>query len=211
MNVAAVVRPLALALVLSSGAALTTPSLSIQGGQPPGRAGRYNPYADHNGDPLPPGYAGPRYRLNYRYPASRPATPATPPWRQALGERPIGKDNAVAYISALKAYIGPGIRTLVDDYAKWDSSAAHWFDQPWIGEKIAGWPGREPIQGSHPGPSFDQHTYPPLGDTPMQDFVITYYNDVAWSTLPIACGRTRTRISLGPRLASSKRAPSSSS
>lgn len=147
------------------------------------RSGRFNPYADHNGDPLPPGYAGPRYRLNYRYPSTPPATPADPPWRQALGGRPIGKDTAVAYVQALKDHIAPGIRALVDDPARWDPAAAHWFDQPWLGEKIAGWPGREPIQGSHPGPTFDRHTYAALGATTMQDFVITYYNDVAAYTL----------------------------
>lgn len=179
------IRLLAVALVLLSGAAFMTQARRLDAAQTPApdRSGRYNPYADHNGERLPAGYAGPRYRLNYRYPSTRPATPAEPPWRKTLDSHPIGRDNAVAYVLALKEYIAPGIRTLVDDYEKWDSSAAAWFDQPWLSEPIAGWPGREPIQGTHTGPTFHRDTYVDLEVKTMQDFVVTYYNDVAAYTL----------------------------
>ena len=156
------------------------------------RSGAYNPYADNNGDQLPPGYSGPRYRLNYNYPTRPPVTPADPPWRKALQGKPMGKDNAVAYVQALKQFIAGDVKTLVDDYQKWDPFAAGWYDQPWIAQKIqydlpgttktGNWPGREPIQGAYPGPQFTKTIYPDLKVPLMQDYVVVYYNDVAGYT-----------------------------
>jgi hypothetical protein len=96
----------------------------------PDRSGVYNPYADNNGDRLPPGYSGPRYRLNYNYPTQPPPALADPPWRKALEGKPIGSATAIAYVQALKEYIAGDLRTLVDDYRNWDPIAAGWYDQP---------------------------------------------------------------------------------
>jgi hypothetical protein len=145
-------------------------------------SGRHNPYADNNGDQLPPGYTGPRYRLNHDYPTSAPKPPADPPWIVALNGQPISQANAVAYVQALKDYIAPDMQVLVDDYANWDPIKRHWYDQPWIALKIGNWPGREPIQGTYPGPGFDSTTYPDLKN-PMQDYVAVYYNEIAAHTL----------------------------
>ena len=147
--------------------------------QTPDQSGAYNPYADNNGDQLPRGYTGPRYRLNHNYPTRPPASPAEPPWRSALQGKPIGKDNAIAYVQALKAYVAGDLKTLVDDYRNWDPFAAGWYDQPWIAPKIVKWPGREPIQGAYPGPQFTKTVYPDLNVGVMQDYVVVYYNDVA--------------------------------
>jgi hypothetical protein len=153
------------------------------------QSGRYNPYADNNGDQLPPKYTGPRYRLNHHYPATPQPSPANPPWQQALQGKPISKTNAIAYVMALKNYIAKDMSVLVDDYTKWDPFKTHWYDQPWIATKVPGanpttlsWPGREPIQGAYPGPGFDSSTYPDLKN-PMQDYVAVYYNQVAAYTL----------------------------
>ncbi len=139
--------------------------------------GAVNPYADNNGIPLPPGYSGPRYKLNHAYPQNPVPPPANPPWRQALGGAPIGPTNSVAYVNALKNYIAPAMKTLVNDYEKWSPFTAHWYDQPWIGPANAGtgWPGREAIQGSYPGPGFTKEYY----GVPIQDFVVVYYNPTA--------------------------------
>ncbi len=149
-------------------------------------SGRYNPYADNNGDPLPPGYTGPRYRLNHHYPKVPNKSPANPPWRQALQGKPISANNAIAYVSALKEYIAKDMSVLVNDYTKWDPFKTNWYDQPWIATKVKGgqhtWPGREPIQGTYPGPGFDSGTYPDLKQ-PMQDYVAVYYDEVAAYTL----------------------------
>ena len=147
------------------------------------QSGVINAYANNNGDTLPPDYKGPRYRLSHNYPTSVHDQPVDPPWRKALGGKPIANENAVAYAQALKDYIAGDIRVLVNEYEKWDPVAAGWYDQPWIGPKIGKWPGREPIQGAYPGPGFDKATYPDLKVDVMQDYVIVYYNDVAAYTL----------------------------
>ncbi|MCU1328638.1 MAG: hypothetical protein JWN34_4008 [Bryobacterales bacterium] len=146
-------------------------------------SGALNPYADNNGDVLPPGYAGPRYRLNHAYPVSVPPAPGEPAWREALGGKPIGKYNAIPYVQALKTAIAGDVRNLIDDYTKWDPIAAGWYDQPWIAIKSENWPGREPVQGSYPGPGFDKTTYPDLKVDFMQDYAIVYYNKTAAVTL----------------------------
>ena len=151
-------------------------------------SGRYNPYADNNGDQMPPGYTGPRYRLNHHYPTTPQKSPANPPWQKALQGKPISKDNAIAYVLALKNSIAKDMSVLVNDYKKWDPFKTNWYDQPWIAAKVTGpnnslnWPGREPIQGTYPGPGFDSSTYPDL-QKPMQDYVAVYYNPVAAYTL----------------------------
>ena len=146
-------------------------------------SGTFNPYADNNGDRLPPGYSGPRYRLNHHYPTSAPPSPANPPWRQALKGAPIGKGNAIAYVQALKDYLASDVKPLVNDYTKWDPFTVGWYDQPWIAPKLASWPGREPIQGAYPGPGFEKTVYPDLKVPFIQDYVAVYYNNIAGYTL----------------------------
>jgi hypothetical protein len=80
------------------------------------KAGAVDPYANNNGIPLPKGYTGPRYVLNHTYPQTPVAPPANPPWRMALGGKPIGPDNAVAYVNALKDYVAVDMKVLVNDY-----------------------------------------------------------------------------------------------
>lgn len=147
----------------------------------PDLSGTVNPYADNNGIPLPPGYVGPRYRLPHAYPQKPVPPPANAPWRQALGGQPIGPANAVAYVNAVKEHIAPTLRTLVNDYEKWDPIQAGWYDQPWIGPANAdtGWPGREPIQGAYPGPGFKSQYY----GVALKDYVVVYYNPTAAFTL----------------------------
>lgn len=160
---------------------------------------KFDPFANSNGDALPPDYTGPRYTLNHAYPSEPPPAPATPPWRAALKGEPISADNAVAYVEALKDYIADqGIATLVNDYTAWDPEAAHWYAAPWIANKVPtpkeSWPGREPIQGSYPGPGFDQRTYPTLKGA-MQDYVAVYYDPTAAVTL----GQTFTPDPMNPK------------
>jgi hypothetical protein len=145
------------------------------------KTGTMAPYANNNGIPLPSGYMGPRYVLNHAYPQTAVPPPANPPWRQALGGKPIGPGNSVAYVNAVKNYIAPDMKTLVNDYEKWNPAAAHWYDQPWIGpaNTVTGWPGREAIQGSYPGPGFGKQYY----GVAIQDYVIVYYNPTAAYTL----------------------------
>ena len=147
------------------------------------KTGTVNPYANNNGFPLPKGYSGPEYRLNFSYPQTPVPPPSDPPWRRALNGKPIGPSNSVAYVNAVKDYIAPAMRTLVNDYEKWDPVAARWYDQPWIGpifgDSDGGWPGREAIQGSYPGPGFAKQYY----GVAIQDYVIVYYNQTAAYTL----------------------------
>ena len=143
------------------------------------KTGTVNPYANNNGFRLPKDYVGPEYRLNHAYPQAPVPPPADPPWRKALGGKPIGPENSIAYVNAVKDYIAADMKILVNDYEKWDPAAAKWYDQPWIGpisgNADGGWPGREAIQGSYPGPGFAKQYY----GVAIQDYVIVYYNPTA--------------------------------
>ena len=143
------------------------------------RAGAINPYADNNGYPLPPNYSGPVYKLNHAYPQQPVAEPANPPWREALGGKPIGQTNSIAYVNALKNYIAPQVSSLVNDYKSWDPVKANWYAAPWIAPAVGSWPGRGAIQGAYPGPGFGKQFY----GVALQDYAIVYYNPTAAFTL----------------------------
>jgi hypothetical protein len=150
-----------------------------------GVAAAVNPFADHNGA-VPPAaeYAGPLFKLSYKYPEALGA-PAMP-WRAALGNGPITKQTAAAYTRALKDAIGKDMRVLLTDYPRWNAGKRGWYNDPWLGAE------REPIHGMLLGvASVDNALFPKSGlSKPFTTYVVTYYNSTAAQTIGRIWGKT---------------------
>ncbi|HEX9171023.1 MAG TPA: hypothetical protein VF861_00010 [Telluria sp.] len=150
-----------------------------------GLAATVNPFADHQAA-VPPAaeYAGPLFKLSYKYPDAQ-RVPAMP-WRAALGNGPITRQNAAAYAQALKNAVGKDMRVLLTDYARWNADKRGWYNDPWLGEQ------REPIHGMLLGvASVDNALFPKSGlSKPFTTYVLTYYNSTAAQTIGRIWGKT---------------------
>ena len=144
-----------------------------------------NPFANA-AVPLPSSYQGPKFQLSYNYPTTLPQLPPDPPWIKALGGNAISQDNAIAYVNALKDYIGDDMRRLILDYEHWDADQAGWYNLPWICSI------RDPVHGSYVGASsFERNMFPLSGlKKDMATHVLVYYNDIAGYTLRQIWGDT---------------------
>lgn len=144
-----------------------------------------NPWASSSWQP-PPGYTGPVFKLSYDYPAQLPPPNPTPPWIRALGGKPISADNAIAYVQAVKDYIGNDMRTLMLDYPHWNAQQAKWYNLPWLFSI------QDPIHGTYVGTQQDPTVFPlsNMKKALMTDYVVVYYNDVAGYTLGQLWGKT---------------------
>ncbi|HLP88345.1 MAG TPA: hypothetical protein VK184_07125 [Nostocaceae cyanobacterium] len=132
---------------------------------------------------LPSSYQGPAFELSYKYP--KVVGSYQYPWIKALKGKPISQDNAIAYVEAVKDYIGEDMRTLILNYERWDAATAGWYNLPWLCSI------RDPIHGTYVGSSFDPSMFPLSGlKKPMTTHVLVYYNDIAGYTLGKMWGDT---------------------
>jgi hypothetical protein len=145
-----------------------------------------NPFADNNGQiPTHAQYSGPLFQLSHSYPTVQPPPVNNPPWIAALKGKPIGKDNALAYVQALKDYIADDMKTLLYNYPAWDAQTAGWYNEPWLASI------RESIHGTYVGSEFPANTFPKSGlKVDMTTYVLTYYDGLAAYTLGQVWGKT---------------------
>jgi hypothetical protein len=124
---------------------------------------------------LPASYTGPRFVLNHDYPKTRPQPPVDPPWSKVSQGKPLTRDNALAYVEALKEYVAPSMRKLVLDYPKWDPAKEGWYSMPWLFDA------QEPIHGAYVGSdSFPSAMFPLSGlKKGMATWVVTLYDPMA--------------------------------
>jgi hypothetical protein len=159
----------------------------------PACAATVNPFADHNGL-MPPAseYAGPLFKLSYRYPSAVPAAPM--PWRSAIGNVPLTPQNAAAYAQALKDAVAADMRVLLLDYANWNPDKRGWYNDPWLGAS------REPIHGLSVGlAAIEASLFPRSGlAKPFTSYIVTYYNRTAGQTLGRIWGRAAQRPIIDP-------------
>lgn len=148
-------------------------------------AANANPFADA-AVPLPSSYQGPKFQLSYNYPTTLPQLPPDLPWIKALGGKPISQDNAIAYVNAVKDYIGDDMRRLILDYKDWDADQAGWYNLPWLCSI------RDPVHGTYVGAADTPADMFPLSGLkkPMTTHVLVYYNDIAGYTLKQIWGDT---------------------
>ncbi len=145
---------------------------------------KVDPFANTtNPTPPPSVYNEPLFKLSHNYSGVPPAPPVNPPWIQALGGKPIGAGNAVAYVNALKNYVAVDMKQLIFNYASWDAGKAGWFNQPWLAGE------REAIHGTYIGSTFPPATFP-LQTNTMTTYVLTYYSQNAGFTVGRVWGNT---------------------
>ncbi|MGI1662546.1 hypothetical protein ACRDNQ_09935 [Palleronia sp. KMU-117] len=146
-----------------------------------------DPLASNNGFyPDQAAYNGPLNIANLDYPDTAP----TEHWLPGGGvlNGPLTQDTALKYMTALKDYLEPSMRALIDTPEKWDARAAGWYDMVWIGASDGGDPtsGREAIMNTYGGqivPS-DSWSSPYKPTTQwMQNYGVIYYDELAASML----------------------------
>ncbi|MDD2801259.1 MAG: hypothetical protein PHE96_07365 [Methylococcales bacterium] len=161
-------------LLLSSGAAQALQS-----------AATIDPYAINDGQiPSKAEYNGPLWRVNHDY--SQTTAQSERPWTKVLNGKPLNKDNAQAYIEALKQAVAKDMRVMVTKPKEWNSTDHNWYSMLWAGEAIekSGWEGREAIYGTYTGQILPAATYAESGlKVDIRNHATIYYNTVAANTL----------------------------
>lgn len=144
-----------------------------------------DPYSSNNGMyPAADEYSGRFTVSNLDYPTDTPATY----WQPGGGlGGPLTVANAHQYMDALKDYLEPTLRTLIEDHDRWDPVKAGWYDMIWEG---AGNPtdptsGREAILNSYGGQIMPPETWAPpyQPTTHVQNYGVVYYDEMAASFL----------------------------
>ncbi len=133
-------------------------------------------------------YIGSFNVANLDYPTELPASM----WNSsAVLQGPLTQDTALAYMEALKDFIEPDMRTLVENFQAWDAQEAGWYNMVWRGGGAPGEPenamsGRETIMNTFTGqivPNTSWHEDHRPEPKWTQNFGAVYYNDVAAFTL----------------------------
>ncbi|MTH76892.1 hypothetical protein [Paracoccus aestuariivivens] len=149
-----------------------------------------DPMASNNGlYPLADEYSGRFVVANLDYPAA----PVDNGWVAGGGTGgPLTKDTAEAYAWAVLKQITPSFRTIMDDPANWDPSAAGWYDLVWSGQGEAGadgvtdpTSGREALMNSYTGQIMPADTFlPPYAPaSELQNHAVIYYDQTAAAML----------------------------
>jgi hypothetical protein len=152
-----------------------------------------DPLASNNGfyppydDPSPTvNYNGPFNISNLAYPDAAPDISFNKDGEVAAGR--LTSQTALAYMNALKTYLAPTMRPLIDNPGGWDATAAGWYDMVWLGGGDSSDPtsGREAIMNTYGGQIVPSDSwaapYTPSTDW-MQNYGVIYYDPVAASML----------------------------
>jgi hypothetical protein len=179
-------------------AALAMPAHPAQSqpaaGVPADRSGSSvpTPFGDSDGQ-IPADYPGKLFRLSHDYPTVLAPLTAELPWRRAIGDHPITKENAAAYAGAVKEFMSPRMRHLFFDYASRDARAEQLYNEPWIGYL------REPIHGLYVGKEvIPSAPFRATGLTKnFSSYVLTYYDERAAISLARVWGKSAMNPAFG--------------
>jgi hypothetical protein len=143
-----------------------------------------DPFGNGSAAAVPPGYAGPTFRLSHDYPGVIVSSPRVFPWREAIGGGRITPQNAAAYTAALKAYVLPDMQALVENFPAWTGGTLGWFHEPWLDAL------REPLKGLYiGGHGLAADNFPGTGlSDPFDTYVLTLYERQAATTLRAVWG-----------------------
>lgn len=143
-----------------------------------------DPYAANNGlypvDLNEPGkllWNGPLRTLNFDYPTSAPQSA----WLKQAPQLPLTVQTAPAYIQALKKFVEPAMRGMIEKPNQWNPAQYGWYDMPWQAEGTATG-GREAILGAFSGQVLAANTFKGV-DIPMQNHTVVYYDALAGTML----------------------------
>lgn len=137
------------------------------------------PFQDNNGSvPSKAAYSGPLFTTSHAWPTAPLPDLKNAPWQVAIGNGPITRQNAAAYVRALKAAVTANGRQLIMHYESWNAARAGWYNEPWLGSQ------REAIHGTYQAGNFGPSVFPETGlDTDFNTHVLTYYDRRAAYTL----------------------------
>lgn len=146
-----------------------------------------DPFAVNNGViPSASEYKGPLFKFHYDYPTSYVA-PKETPWGKVLKGKPLTKENAHAYVMALKSYVKGPLHDFLADPKKWnESKQTGWYSMLWAGDAVeaTGWEGRDAIYGTYTGQIMAKEVYAKSGLTVnIRNHAAIYYNETAAYTL----------------------------
>lgn len=151
----------------------------------PLRAGQPDPFAANNSVlPAESAWKGGFRPSHFEYPAQAPAAR----WLPVRPQGALSPATAPAYVAAVKKFIEPELKNLVNDPHKWTPQQAGWYDMPWGGQgepmsngQINPNSGRDPLLGSYTGQILPSTAYPsnPPKMSMFQNHAVVYYNDVA--------------------------------
>lgn len=144
-----------------------------------------DPYASNNGlyppydsnDPTAPPWKGSYRTANFDYPTLAPKST----WLAQTKGVPLTLATAPVYVNALKKYVEPSMRDMIEKPNEWNSKKAGWYDMPWQAEGDATG-GREAILGSFSGQVLPPGTFANL-KTPLQNFTVVYYDALSATML----------------------------
>jgi len=146
-----------------------------------------DPFAVNNGSiPSASEYSGTLYTLHSHYPKIYEKT-LPMPWRDVLKGKPLTKENAHAYVLALKKYVKKSAKDFLDNPEQWNqSSQKGWYGMLWAGDSVekTGWEGRDAIYGTYTGQIMAKEVYSEYGLTvDIRNHAGIYYNEAAAYTL----------------------------
>lgn len=153
-----------------------------------GAAFANDPMASNNGlYPDATAYDGPFLPASLDYPQKAESNP----W-QTGQFGPLTVDTAEKYALALKDWLEPDFRTLIDDSRNWDPAAAGWYDMVWSGGPTPGadgktdpTSGRDAIMNTYTGQILPPETWPVQNHptVPVQNHAVIYYDSTAATML----------------------------
>jgi len=146
-----------------------------------------DPYAVNDGAiPSSSEYSGTLFTFHHQYPATYKKTDDMP-WRKVLQGKALTKENALAYVLALKKHVKKTLKSFLDDPQKWNrSSQKGWYSMLWAGDAVeqTGWEGRDAIYGTYTGQIMAKEVYKKYGLTvDIRNHAAIYYNETAAYTL----------------------------
>jgi len=151
-----------------------------------------DPFASNNGlYPDQSQWQGTYRSLNYDYPET-----AENKWFAVAPRTPLTIDNAGEYVAALKSFVEPSMRGMIDETDSWDPAANGWYGMIWQSDGTKGpngvtdpESGQESILGAFSGQVITKETfvdpensYPPL-TVDMQNHTVIYYDPLSATML----------------------------
>ena len=148
---------------------------------------RVDPFAVNDGlIPLKSEYNGTFFKFNHHYPKTYHETKNTP-WNKVLKGKPLTKENAHAYVMALKAHVKKSLKDFLVNPQQWnESKQIGWHSMLWAGDDVVktGWEGRDAIYGTYTGQIMSKDVYKKSALTvDIRNHAAIYYNDTAAYTL----------------------------
>jgi hypothetical protein len=131
---------------------------------------------------------GPLRLSNYDYP-----TDAKNEWLTVKPKGALTLANAHAYLDAMKKYIAPSMRQMIENPNEWSKHQQNWYSPIWTAQgspvsaadpSISPESGREAILGTFTGQVIRRCTFAAFGlTTDMQNHTVIYYDPVAAMSL----------------------------